>query len=372
MYKKQWSNTTLTARIRSDARRWGHGYTGRPDISIGWIRSCLVGISKEHTVVLSHFSLTLSFISSIAIGKDIILLGDFNQPDINWENLASSNCSSKLFCNFVFDSNFLQLVKSPTHVKGNILDLILTNSENLVQKLSVHSNEPFPSMKSDHIMLSFTTPFQLSKTNPARPPTFNFSKGNYELMNEFIESTDLSSFYNSTDIEYLWSSLKSLLQEHYCQFIPKSIPSAVRYPKWFTGDIIHKLNQVRFLRRKVKAIPTVHNIFRLKSAEKLLTNDITTAKCQYASQLVHAFAFNNSAPIYNYIRSITKQSILPSVMFLDSRQESSSSGKAEIFNKFFHSVFIDSLPVVSPPDLSDSETRCEIVSFSEDVYQVLS
>ena len=109
---------------------------------------CSVYIPPD--VVPSLFSLKLSFISSIAKGKDIILLGDFNQPDINRENLISSNCSSNLFCNFVFDSNLLQLAKSPTHVKGNILDLILTNSENLVQKLSVHSNEPFSSMKSDH------------------------------------------------------------------------------------------------------------------------------------------------------------------------------------------------------------------------------
>ena len=59
-------------------------------------------------------------------------------------------------------------------------------------------------------------------------------------------------------------------------------------------------------------------------------------------------------------------------MFLDSRQESSSSGKVEIFNKFFHSIFVDSLSVISPPDLSDSKSLCETISFSEDnVYQVI-
>ena len=61
---------------------------------------------------------------------------------------TSSNC----FCNFVFDCNISQHVLVPTHVKGNVLDLVLT-SHNVVNHLTVHplSVASF----SDHFVVSF-------------------------------------------------------------------------------------------------------------------------------------------------------------------------------------------------------------------------
>ncbi len=59
---------------------------------------------------------------------------------------------------FVFNNNLIQYIQSPTHSKGNILDLILTNSSEIIQEVCVLSNEPFPQMRSDHRMISFQIP----------------------------------------------------------------------------------------------------------------------------------------------------------------------------------------------------------------------
>ncbi len=42
-----------------------------------------------------------------------------------------------LFCDFVFESTFSQLVTVPTHCKGNCLDLVLTNSPDEIVNLQV-------------------------------------------------------------------------------------------------------------------------------------------------------------------------------------------------------------------------------------------
>ena len=97
----------------------------------------------------------INFLSSIVDRHNIILLGDFNFPDINWDNLTSSSHLSNFFCDFVFDNNLLQFVKSPTHCKGNILDLILSNSPDLIYDVSVHSSDPLPTMRSDHALFTF-------------------------------------------------------------------------------------------------------------------------------------------------------------------------------------------------------------------------
>ena len=51
----------------------------------------------------------------------------------------------------MFNSNLTQLVSCPTHVKGNILDLILTSNEESIFDLKVHESP----VKTDHLMLSF-------------------------------------------------------------------------------------------------------------------------------------------------------------------------------------------------------------------------
>ena len=61
------------------------------------------------------------------LSTDIIITGDFNLPDINWDTLSATSTSSSAFCDFIFDSLLTQLVDLPTHVKGNILDLVLSN-----------------------------------------------------------------------------------------------------------------------------------------------------------------------------------------------------------------------------------------------------
>ena len=123
----------------------------------------------------------------------------------------------------------------------------------------------------------------------------------------------------------------------------------------------------------MKVTPTVHNTFRLKLTETHITNEIIAAKSRYESQLVQKFAFKNTRPIFSYIRSFTNQSSFPSVMYLNTCQQSSNSGKAKIFNEFFHSVFSDCPLAISPPDTSATPSLCDNISFSEDnVYHVLS
>ena len=55
-----------------------------------------------------------------------IFVGDFNFPDI--DSLSGPSSLSNFFCDFIFDCNLTKHGTQPTHVKGNILDLILTSA----------------------------------------------------------------------------------------------------------------------------------------------------------------------------------------------------------------------------------------------------
>jgi Endonuclease-reverse transcriptase len=64
-----------------------------------------------------------------AANENTIAIGDYNLPDINWEpNRAGAN--GKILLKVLNEQNYEQLVDFPTHDKGNILDLIVTNCAN--------------------------------------------------------------------------------------------------------------------------------------------------------------------------------------------------------------------------------------------------
>ena len=62
-------------------------------------------------------------------------MGDFNLGRINWENLTGDRASVN-FLDTVQDSFLHQFVEEPTR-GDNILDLVLSNGENLVRDIEV-------------------------------------------------------------------------------------------------------------------------------------------------------------------------------------------------------------------------------------------
>ena len=62
-------------------------------------------------------------------------MGDFNFPHINW-NTYDSDAASVSFINLVMDNYLSQYVKEPTR-ESNLLDLVLTSEEAMVENVEV-------------------------------------------------------------------------------------------------------------------------------------------------------------------------------------------------------------------------------------------
>ena len=97
----------------------------------------------------------------------VIITGDFNLPDINWHTLSSTSTISNAFCDFIFDNSLTQLIDQPTHTKGNILDLLLTNMDDLVTNLTISPTNNW--ISSDHFIITFSLAQQLLRTSPTIP-----------------------------------------------------------------------------------------------------------------------------------------------------------------------------------------------------------
>ena len=83
------------------------------------------------------------------IGTNIII-GDLNYPDIDWDGGTAGSRGRGFF--EATQNRFMdQHVTEPTHVSGNILDVILCDKEGLIRSVKMEGRIG----KSDHDMISF-------------------------------------------------------------------------------------------------------------------------------------------------------------------------------------------------------------------------
>ena len=100
---------------------------------------------------------------------------------------------------------------------------------------------------------------------------------------------------------------------------------------------------------------------------------MSIGKQDFESQLIQDLAVNNPSKIYKYISSLSNIHQLPPTTHFDDKQASSSFDQAQLFNQFFHSVFIHSSHDL-PSSISlpvSSETLSNNNISTADMFQAL-
>ena len=108
--------------------------------------------------------------------KNVIVCGDFNYPCINWNLLHASTTSGQMFLDAILDSYLVQVIDKPTR-GDNILDLILTSNEALVENINIE--EPFAS--SDHCVVKFDITCNIIRKD-WKLCYYDYRHGNYEAL----------------------------------------------------------------------------------------------------------------------------------------------------------------------------------------------
>ena len=305
---------------------------------------------------------------------NILLLGDFNLPDIYWDTLTSDSSTSDAFCDMVFELNLSQLITCPTHIHGNIPDLLTTN-EGSISNINVQSSE-FPHFPSDHFSISFTLILNSypvsSKFISTAHPVYDYSKANFLSMKAHISNSSITHFLTLSDVNAVWTIIKSVISDAMTQFIPKFQFHSKQYPVWFTKELQHQLKRLHTLRRKHKHSPSAHNSACLHQAEEEFQLNAITAKSTYESTLINKYAPPSDPAIYHYIRAITKSGSIPPTVYLDNASASSDESKANLFNQYFYSVFTASYQEPNYVNSSSNSSQLDSLVFNEEeVYAAL-
>ena len=235
-----------------------------------------------------------------------------------------------------FQTALSQLIDKPTHIHGNILNLLLTNLEDDVCHLQIHSHRLLP---SDHYSITFSV--SVSVIASTTYSTFNYSKGDYQGLCEYLLCCEFTPCYLSHDVEYIWHTTEHLLMDAMHSFIPTNKVHSHQHPIWFNSEIRHSTNRLRTLCHRHKSHPTHHTFDTIDSLEKAVQEIITAAKLTFESDLINTCASTNNNKIFKYLKSITKSNNIPSVMNLKSLIANADHSTASLFNQYFHSVHHD-------------------------------
>ena len=342
------------------------------EVTINNLNFVICLIYRPPNYAEQYDTLLLSYLHSVNNSTDLLIIGDLNLPDVDWNTYSGYSTISNAYAEVVYDLNLMQLITSPTHIVGNVLDVILTNCD-YCQNIDIHSNLP-PGLSSDHHIITFSIVHYHNKATDSPKHKYNYAKANWEDMNQYFYHYNFNQCFNSVDTEFIWDQLKTAIYNALNRYVPTVPITTVNQPKWFTPSIRHKVKCLRTLKRRFAAHPTEKAKQKIKSMESELQHLTAQAKTEYESQLVLNFAHSNNNKIFQYISSIRGHTNLPTQMFHNSYQATNDQEKAQLFNTYFYSVFStnDNAPVSVLPTCSRDHTLHDVEIIESEVLVILN
>ena len=132
--------------------------------------------------------------------SNLIIIGDLNFPEVDWETGHSRHSVDQLFLEMFSNLGLAQLIDKPTHIAGNILDLLLTDNPCLVANIEVDTG--WHICKSNHYPITFNVKLRADKRKIPKREIYNFKKANWTAVNDEISSINWApELCKNTDIE---------------------------------------------------------------------------------------------------------------------------------------------------------------------------
>jgi len=132
----------------------------------------------------------------------LVVMGDFNHPDICWEDHTARHTHSRSFLQNTDDNFLMQVVEEPTR-KGTLLDLVLMNKEGQVEDVKVGGSLGC----SDHEIVEFRILRGGSRVI-SRISTLDFRRANSGLFKDLVGGIPWVRTLEGRGVPGTWSLFK--------------------------------------------------------------------------------------------------------------------------------------------------------------------
>ncbi|KAK4806205.1 hypothetical protein QYF61_001128 [Mycteria americana] len=282
----------------------------------------------------------------------LVLMGDFNLPDVCWKYNTAERKQSRRFLERVADNLLTQLVREPTR-EGAPLDLLFTNREGLVSHVMVGGRLG----QSDHETIEFLIRGEVWR-GVSRTATLDFRRADFGLFRRLVERVPWEAALMGKGVQEGWTFFKEEVLKAQERAVPRCRKTSRRgrRPAWLTRELwleLRKKRRVYDLWKKGQATQEDY-----KGVARLCREKIRRAKAELELNLAAAVK-DNKKHFFKYISSKRRaQENLQPLVDGGGNTVTKDEEKAEVLNAFFASLFNSRANCslgTQPPELEDRD-----------------
>ena len=269
----------------------------------------------------------------------IWVAGDFNLPNIDWNNLSITSYNYPLqlcdiMLDFVADSGLTQIVHSPTR-ENNILDIFLTNRPSLISDCHTLSGI------SNHEIVFINSYISAKIQRPIQRKILLWNKANLEnvrlnasnLVLDFMNSYDID-----TAVEILWERFKSICNA--ClDLIPCKLSSTRFNQPWITRNIKSLSRKKQRSYNQARALNTSEAWVKYKELKQFTQQECRKAYNHFIANLTDVNKPGSSKKFWSFIKSKRKDQCEVPPLVCNGATHTDDLTKANVLNNQFTSVF---------------------------------
>ena len=317
-------------------------------------KSCRLSVGvcyKNPTIEDWELNNLYSVIQQASVHQTMIM-GDFNFPSIDWQTLEADGRGTE-FRDLIIDNCLSQHVLEPTR-EGNILDLIITSSSDMIDQVVISEHLG----KSDHYSLRWKLSYSVDRAT-VQANRRNFHKAKYVEMQKWLAEIKWLELFNELHVENMWTTFCNTVETAVKLFVPIDSNKSRKFPRWMNRKARRARNVKVNMWKKYAETRTYNDYVEYKIARNRANREFKSAKRRFEKRLCNNIK-NNPKGFYSYVRSCTsfKATVGPLV---DSEGLTVSDNKSmsRILNDYFQSVFtaeagIENIPDVEPKLAADS------------------
>lgn len=293
--------------------------------------------------VINEFDKSLELVLQHAQPNDTVFaVGDFNLRDIEWienddgiiEPVNYSSRRSELFLNsFIHEHSLYQLSANKT-CNDHYLDLAFSNTND------VHATITERAVFSIHEALHCELLITECKSGPLKSDriVYNYSKADFNHARAMLSTIPWSMLDNCEGIDECVDMFYDFLFAIINDSVPKLNTGKRKFPPWYDADLICLVREKEAAHRRYKRREISHQTF---SDARRVFKDANKMKFDnYMTNIEHDIQ-KNPKRLWGYIKSKTKSSSIPGRVKHNDIYSEKPIDRANVFNNFFKSVFID-------------------------------
>ena len=283
------------------------------------------------------------------LNGNVVVVGDFNMPGIDWENNWAGNVREEGLLDLVEKKFWVQHVLGPTHEAGNTLDLCLSSQEDTVAGVDIL--EPLGS--GDHNMLEIDLSGPLNN-NDSIEEVPDWAKADLGQLKVALKEVNWNKELESMSGTQAMDQFYIVLDREVNKCVPKKVRRKGSKPLWMSKNIIRMIRKKRRLWRSYSSEQRTKKDFESYQSFKKVQKEVQKAVKKAKKKLERSLAKNakkNPKAFYSYIKKKTSNKVtVGPLKSPDGTMVTDDREMADILNKHYCNMFtredLSSMPSV--------------------------